>query len=162
MAAASLAVAHEPRDHTKDKHAEKVLEERTVVVKGLGKHVTMSAVCAHLEQAGSIEEAKRVRKTAFVSFTTPRQAAWAVERLNNLGLQVIHTRTHTQSHASTHTLPLFISLSKTHRLCLTLTLKHKHAQYTNMYIHVFTSIHTCILKYICMYQYIYINLSWGS
>jgi len=103
MAAASLAVAHEPRDHTKDKHAEKVLEERTVVVKGLGKHVTMSALCAHLEQAGSIEEAKRVRKTAFVSFTTPRQAAWAVERLNNLGLQVIHTRTHTQSYASTHT-----------------------------------------------------------
>lgn len=77
----------DPRDHTKDKHADKVREQRTVVVKGLGKHVTMSAVCAHLEQAGSLGEVQRVRSTAFVTFTTQRQASWAVERLNNLDLQ---------------------------------------------------------------------------
>ena len=80
-------MASEARSHTKDKHAEKVLEQRTVVVKGVGKHVAMSAICAHLEQAGSIAEVTRVRSTAFVSFTTPRQATWAVDRLNNLELQ---------------------------------------------------------------------------
>jgi hypothetical protein len=86
MSAAGVA-ASDPREHTKGQHAEKVREQRTVVVKGLGKHVSMSAVCGHMEAAGSIAEVQRVRTTAFVTFTTQRQAAWAVERLNNLELQ---------------------------------------------------------------------------
>ena len=81
---ASAAVA---RDHTRELHAQKVAEQRTCVVKGLGKHVATSAVCAFMEPAGSVQEVQRVRKTAFVTFTTARQAAWAVERLNNQPLQ---------------------------------------------------------------------------
>ncbi len=68
-------------------HAQKVAEQRTCVVKGLGKHVATSAVCAFMEPAGSVQEVQRVRKAAFVTFTTARQAAWAVERLNNQPLQ---------------------------------------------------------------------------
>ena len=32
-------------------------------------------------------EVVHVRSTVFVSFTTPRRSAWAVERLNNLSLE---------------------------------------------------------------------------
>jgi hypothetical protein len=82
-----MGIAPEARDHTRELHALKLQEQRTCVVKGLGKHVPTSAVCSFMEPAGSIQEVQRVRKTAFVTFNTPRQAAWAVERLNNLPLQ---------------------------------------------------------------------------
>ena len=76
-----------PREHTRSAHASKVAERRTVVLKGLDKHVAMSAVCCVLENAGSLSEVQRVRKTAFATFTTAAQAACAVERLNNFQMQ---------------------------------------------------------------------------
>ena len=82
-----MGIAPEARDHTRELHALKLQEQRTCVVKGLGKHVPTSAVCAFMEPAGRIQEVQRVRKTAFVTFNTARQAAWAVARLNNLLLQ---------------------------------------------------------------------------
>ena len=36
---------------------------------------------------GLVMEVVHVRSTVFVSFTTPRRSAWAVERLNNLSLE---------------------------------------------------------------------------
>ena len=75
-----MGIAPEARDHTRELHALKLQEQRTCVVKGLGKHVPTSAVCAFMEPAGRIQEVQRVRKTAFVTFNTARQAAWAVAR----------------------------------------------------------------------------------
>jgi len=66
---------------------DKIREKRTVVVKGLGEHVATSAICAHMEKAGSVTAVERSSCTVFVSFTTQTQAAWAVERLNNLSLE---------------------------------------------------------------------------
>ena len=76
-----------PREHTRSAHASKVAERRTVVLKGLDKHVAMSSVCRVLENAGSLSEVQRVRKTAFATFSTAAQAACAVERLNNCQMQ---------------------------------------------------------------------------
>lgn len=45
----------EPRDFTREAHAHKVAAQRTVVVKGLGKHVPTSTVCVHLERGGSVD-----------------------------------------------------------------------------------------------------------
>ena len=85
--ASDEALSSEARAHTKQLFADKVSEQRTVVIKGLGKHMLLSALCTHLEPAGSIEEVKRVRKTAFVTYSTAAQAALAIERLNNRELQ---------------------------------------------------------------------------
>ena len=59
-----------PREHTRSAHASKVAERRTVVLKGLDKHVAMSSVCRVLENAGSLSEVQRVRKTAFATFSS--------------------------------------------------------------------------------------------